>query len=253
MSKAIYDELFKFYVIRRDSKNIRNIRTVIRDRFKKEFPSKAPEEWEDLTDIEKDYFKLITMRDYLTDKSGDFKKVKKNFKDTDNRMLKAYKLMQEQNQYISKLYKQYFDESATVEKQHEAYEEFCKDLNILFPQEQTPHFEEWKKHPLRLYDIQQSLIDERLKELQTQKYYNPISQNSIDHIVIECICKIIQKELKITIDIDSIKHCLEMSHYTELVNSSQFNSSNEKHLDLLESIQRLNELDFMKKEGNGTD
>ncbi|GEM_PF-5680793 len=259
MSKDIYDELFNFYCIRRNRDNIRNIRRTIRERLKKEYPSKT---WDELDDYQKHKFKVYVMKDYLLEQSGNRDKANKNLKEAYNELFEAYEVVGEHNKTYETLHKQYFNESDSDEIQKASYKEYCYELRNMFPDEQIPSFDEWKKHPLRLYDIQQEKLHDELKAYQNKNYNNTkqVPQDKIDHVVLECVVKVIEDKLKTEINIDDITHCLEASFYTDIIESNKqsitkpalssekenpINDTMLKSYDIIESIKRLNKLDFI--------
>lgn len=78
----------------------------------------------------------------------------------------------------------------------------------------------------------------------------------------ECILIVLERELKCKIDIASIKHCLDMANNIEDINTVPLQTEIapslnipaeeqqrriNQNLELMESIRKLNEHDFIKK------
>lgn len=263
MKKEIYTELFEYYFIsKNDDTRNRRIRKIIRERLKKTFPSRK---WEELTEIEKQQFKLVTMKDYLIKFSRNQKETEVKIKeDLEKTLFKANEALAKHNKYIETLFTQYYDASAPEEEQHDSYLLFCENLHQYFPTEVPPTFEEWKAHPLRLYDIQQNLLWNPDPYPQEHGLYESasVTQSQIDHTVLECILIVLERELNCKIDIASIKHCLDMTSNIEDISAVPLQAEIDpslnmptaeqqrridQNLDLMESIRKLNEHDFIKK------
>ena len=253
MSKNIYDELFDFYHINRARPNIRNIRSTIRERLKKQYPGKT---WDELDDYQRYEFKVHTMRDYLLKHTGYAKKVEKQLEEAQKGELEAFRIVNEHNEQFRTQFIEYYKESDTEEEQKKAYKEFCNNVRQLFPKETIPSFEAWKNHPITLYSIQQSSLDEALKEYQSKNYSKPlrtipIKQSEIDHIIIECILKFLEEKYKVTVDVSAIEDCLKAQKYKE--NSldlpigllSEQRNVNLESANIIKSLERLKNLDFI--------
>ena len=268
MTKEIYTVLFDYYEIPKfdDTKN-RRIRKVIRERLAKAYPAR---EWDELTELEKQTFKLVTMKDYLIRESRNDKKVEKRIKsELENTLYKANIDLSEHNKHYEILHKQFYDTSAPEDVQQKSYNEFCSYIKEWYPNEDIPSFEEWKTNPIRLYDIEQR----RLEEIRSSYYNNnsdesvPITQAEIDHVALECLIIIIERELQTSIDLKSIKHCLNIEHEADRLNINEENLQSEFdpslpasedeqkrriefNLDFMQSLKKLEEHDFIiKKEG----
>lgn len=262
MAKEIFTELFNYYEISRmnDTKN-RRIRKVIKERLAKAYPSR---EWAELTDFEKQTFKLVTMKDYLIEESKNKTKIERKIKaELENTLYEANKALSAHNNYIDLLFKQFYDESASIEENHDSYLIFSSYCQKYFPSEIPPTYEEWIERPLRLYDIQQSIFE---KNIELDNPYSskcaPVSQSKIDHVILECVLLILENKLGTTIDIASIRHCLEMTQDIDFLNTDSLQSdvdislpeSEEEqkrqityNLDLMQSIRKLDEHDFIKE------
>lgn len=263
MVKKIYTELFEYYSISKfDDKKNRRIRKVIRERLEKTFPSK---EWDELTKLEKQRFKLVIMKDYLIKNSSKPEKIEAKIQaDLEKTLLNANEALVEHNKDTEILFTQFYDASATDEEQHNSYLLFCKNFHKYIPSEIPPTFEEWKIHPLRLYDIQQNYLWNPDSYSQNQELHKstPVTQAQIDHAVLECILLILERELKYKIDIASIKHCLNMTSNIDALNAVPLQAEIDplsnvsvgeqekiinKNIELMDAIQKLDEYDFIKK------
>lgn len=226
MAKNFYTELFSIYAINRNHSNIHNIRSKIRRCLEAEYPGKT---WDELSLFHQKHFSLVTMRKYLLEQTNQKDKANRNLQKEDDLFFNGIKLLSDHNKNVDKLFKMYYDSNAPIEEQEKSYQDYCKDLSSMFPTENIPTFDEWKANPLRLYDIQQSIIDENLLALQNSEYIskNSVSQNSIDHIVVECIRKIVEDKLGVTIDIDGIADCLITTQDIKLTESMYLESDDE--------------------------
>lgn len=262
MAKEIYSELCDYYDISRsDDKKNRRIRKVVKERLEKAYPSKT---WEELTHLEKQSFKLVTMRDYLIKDSRHPEKVEKKIQEElESTLFKANKALVEHNEYIEALFTQYYDPQASEEEKHNAYEEFCEKLHKYFPSEIPQSFEEWKKRPLRLWDVYNDGLWVPEPDSQDQDSYKPapVTQEEIDHKTLECILLILEKEFYYRIDTANIKHCLEVTRDSEFLNSSALQAEIDPssdvpeeeqrrrismNLELMDSLRKLSENDFIK-------
>lgn len=266
MAKEIFTELFNYYEISRldDTRN-RKIRKVIKERLAKAYPAR---EWGELTDLEKQTFKLVTMKDYLIEESKNRTKIEKKIKvELEKTLYAANIALSDHNNYIDLLFKQFYDESASIDEKHDSYLIFSSYCQKYFPSEIPPTYEEWIEHPLRLYDIQQRIFEKN--RLEPDDPYSskcaPVSQSKIDHVILECVLITIENELGIKIDIASIRRCLEMTQDIDFLNTDSLQSvvdtalpeseDEQKrrivyNLELMQSIKKLEEHDFIISENN---
>lgn len=265
MAKEIYTEIFQFYhVLNKDDTTKRAMRKVIKTRLK-------PRIWENLTDIEKAEFKLVTMKDYLLNYTPQRYKaeVEKNIEiELKTVLLQANKALKTHNDEIELLYKQFYDENATEEENRNSYKEFCDLLPKYAPTATVPTYDEWIEQPLRLYDYKQSEIYNYECTNGSQNYHGEtVSQEKIDHYVLECIRKILEDKYRIIIDTDNIRHCLEVTQDIDLIEDEILISDIDKsspmsedlqikaiqnNLNLMDAYRKLNTLDFISESKNKT-
>ena len=267
MSKEIFTELFSYYnVNNRSDKTKRTMRKVIKERLSKAYPGKT---WSDLTELEQRRFKLVTMKDYLIQKTPDLKrdiicqKIDNELSDT---LLEVNEEIEEHNKYIDVLFRQFYDNTASEEQNRYSYDEFCYYLTKYFPDEKPQSFEEWKKRPLRLYDIQQSIIHEihiqAQEEREFDNYTVPVTQAEIDQVTLKCLVKVIEEKLNVSIDTDSIRHCLEATRNIDQLENELIQNEIEKDSSvpieeqeliirsnraMIDANRKLKALDFISK------
>ena len=258
MTKEIYTEIFQFYhVINIADAAKRAMRKVIRTRLNSRV-------WENLTAIEKAEFKLITMKDYMLNYTPERKKaeVKKNIEnELKKTLLQANLALKSHNDEVELLFKQFYDENATEEEKRASYKELCDLIPKYAPTTTIPTYDDWIKQPLRLYDYKQSELNNRDQTDSLQDYScETVSQEKIDHYVLECIRKILEDKDHIIIDVDSIHHCLEVTQDIDLIENELLLSDTDKvlpmseeeqkkaiqnNLTIMEANQKLNSLDFI--------
>lgn len=255
MAKEIYTEIFKFYHVQNmDDTTKRAMRKMIKNRLKNR-------KWENLSDIEKNEFKLVTMKDYLLNYTPERYRIEvgKNIEtELKTTLLRANKALKAHNEEIAILYKQFFDETATEEENYNSYKELCANIPKYAPTASIPSFEEWKEHPLTLYDYKQSEIFNGFQN-DNSKYVTP---EKIDHYIVKCLKKIIEDELNITINVDSIRQCLENIQDIDLIENEPLQTEIDKtsplseeiqkqlkqnNLNIMESCRKLKTLDFISK------
>lgn len=254
MSKEIYDELFDYYDISRTNSKIKTIRVYIMRRLEKEYKTK---EWDNLSEYEKNRFKLIHMYKYLIKFSRNPKKAEKKVAAELNESFIQLQELHEHNKNMEKLYIQYFDPSMSEEEKLNAYQEFCADLKKSFPGMISPSFSVWKSNPLRIYDYisdPNSEVDTSAVELAS------IPQEKIDHEILECIMQIIKEKWKLEIDIAGIRKCLlttkdiDLTNNTPLLNEIDCDSAQakneqqriiENNIALIEASNKLKNHDFI--------
>ena len=99
---------------------------MIKERLSKAYPSR---EWDELTDLEKQTFKLVTMKDYLIKNSQNSYKVERKIKtELESTLYSANKALVAHNDYIETLYRQFFDENASEKENYSNYLQFREKL-----------------------------------------------------------------------------------------------------------------------------
>lgn len=265
MSKAIYKEIFDFYTlntvpgIKRNEKAKRAIRKAITECYKKQYQTK---DWSELTEVEKADFKLITIKEYIFNKilhpNRNEQKLKptpeaKNIVDKLNAkinnelitMHKPLKFIEEHNKSIKVLYKNFYNESATAEENHNAYLDLCNYLNIHFPHITPPSFKEWLKSPQTIHSMYEEAISDELRNYRDNPddiiKYSPSKIEILEEVIL-CLLK----ELDINIDMKGIEHCLSVASYMDTFNSECIkNTPNNK--EIINAYLRLQDHNFIIK------
>lgn len=268
MSNPMHQEIFEFYGLNavpgingtgtEEEKVKRAIRKTINKYYKNLYPTK---EWSELTDVERNDFKLITIREYIFEKikyprpeekgrtiGSKTQKIIDDLKlKIDHELLtmhKSLKIMEEHNKTIDILYKQFYSESATEKENHNAYQEFCEHLVKFLPQLEPPSFEEWLKNPLTIYEIREEAILEYQRHHDHEDLFS-YKPSKLD--VLEEIIACLLKELNISIDVDGIKHCLTAASYIDTFNYENIENT-PVNKDIIDSYIRLQEHNFIIKE-----
>lgn len=255
MSKEIYTEIFRFYHVQNmNDTTKRAMRKMIKNRLKNR-------KWENLSDIEKNEFKLVTMRSYLLNYTPERYKseVEKNIEtELKTLLFQANAALKAHNKDVAMLYKQFFDKNATEDENYNSYMELCANIPKYAPTASIPSFEEWKEHPLTLYDYKQSEISYGFQN-DNSKYITP---EKIDHYIVKCLQKIIEDELNININVNSIRQCLENTQDIDLIENEFLHSEIDKtsplseefqkqlkqnNLNIMDSYRKLTTLDFISK------
>lgn len=261
MAKEIYTEIFEFYHVNHlNDSTKRAMRKVIREKLK-------GRQWENLTNIEKAEFKLITMQNYLLTRHTPPINKAEVEKNIDNELkatlFQAKKAQISHNEKVEILYKQFYDANATEEENFISYKEFCARIPEYAPKANIPSFDEWQKRPLTLYDYQQSEIYNSYQTDNLQELYDgAVPPERIDHYILECLRKIIEDKFKIEINVDSIRHCLETTKDIDLIENeicqAEIDETSplpkeiqkqtiQNNLNIMESYRKLQSLDFITK------
>lgn len=265
MSKPIYKEIFEFYTlntvpgIRRNENAKKTIRKTIAKRYREHYQTK---DWSELTDVEKADFKIITIKEYLFDKILHPNPNEKKLKPTpealkivaslnakiNNELItmhKPLKFMEEHNKSINILYKNFYDESATEEENHNAYLELCNHLDEHFPLITPPSFEEWQKSPQTIHGMREEAISDDLRNhrdnLEDTIQDEPSKVEILEEIIITLL-----KKLDINMDIEGIKHCLTITRHMNTFNDESIENT-PINKDIINSYLRLQDHDFIIK------
>ncbi len=244
MAKEIYTEIFQFYhVLNKNDSTKRAMRKVIRTRM-------GTRDWDKLSDIEKREFKLVTMRDYLIEYTPKHKRaeVEKNIEnELKATLLSAHKALKMHNDEVEELYKHFYDENASEEENLNAYKEFCDLLHKYFPTLPAPTYAEFKEQNPRLIDYYQTVNNNFAYSNNSQEsHVNIVSQDKIDHYVLECVRKVLKDKLDITIDENSIRHCLEITQDIDLIENEHLPETTQ-NLEILDCNEKLKSLDYFIK------
>ncbi len=261
-AKAIYKEIFSYYNIPKgDDKKNRRIRKVIKARLKKAYPSKT---WEDLTELEKTRFKLITMKDYMKIESPSSPDTieKKINQDLSKTLLHANEDLIAHNKRVSAISKEY-DIIASVDTMRKSYAEFCDNLNKYYPESAPPSFDEWSKNPhgVFAYAMEEDIYSPDEENYESQIDIDSITQSDIDHVTLQCILRLLEKEFYYIIDTKDIAQCLRIrnannNQLEENTLQAEYDPSSsiprerqeqiiQNNLQFMVSNRKLNELDFI--------
>lgn len=221
--RTIYDEVFELYQLqKKDTTFKKMIRSAVARMYQKEFDVKySPEDWNNKAQSDKVIFLCSTIRDYMMkqiDSSKERiigKQIDKYLKTT---LVLYDKALKKYNAKREKLYDDIsFTPYATEEENHQKYNELIDILNQLNPQMPTPKFEDWKKQPspIRPIDyIRSSQFDHENRDDEEYPEIIP-TDNEVNHIIIQCILKIIEEDFRKKVNIQSIQNALKITKQFE--------------------------------------
>ncbi len=119
---------------------------------------------------------------------------------------------------------------------------------------------------ISLFFIQQSIIHEihiqAQEEREFDNYTVPVTQAEIDQVTLKCLVKVIEEKLNISIDTDSIRHCLEATRNIDQLENELIQNEIEKDSSvpieeqeliirsnraMIDANRKLKALDFISK------
>ena len=251
---SVFKEIFEFYNIGTYSKGEKDtFRKYIRDNLKKEFPQynwSDTGNWYKLSIVERNHFKLFTVRDYFTAKSlsGENELKKKIETEMKEKLIDARIRLKEHNEYARKMFEHFYDENASEEENRKMYEEFCTLLPLYTVSSPTPTYEEFVKGPHRLYDYYQSEVSGFFEQDPDDdgQYFPPVTTADVDHVALMAVIAYLEKVNKIKVDFDGIRECLEWTNSCIYDRTDTF-SEDEASLKFFACKKRLEDLDFVVK------
>lgn len=252
---SVYKEIFEFYNVKNLSQQEKQTaRKYIREHLKKEFPQfnwSDISNWDKLSVVDKNHFKLTTMRDYFTERSLSGQDAIKQKIDAEmkDKLIDARQRLQEHNEYARTMFVRFYDENASEEENRKMYEEFCTLLPRYTLATPTPTYEEFVRGPHRLYDYYQNEVSEfHAKEFEHEdEFCPPVTTADVDHVALRAIIAHLEKELKIKVDMDGIRDCLEQTSGCFFDQTDTF-SETEDSVKFFAAKKRLEDLDFVVKQ-----
>ena len=251
---SVYKEIFEFYNVKKLSvQEKQTARKYIREHLRKEFPDydwSDISNWNKLSVVDRNHFKLTTMRNYFTEKSltGEDEIKQKIDAEMKDKLIDARKRLQEHNEYARTMFVRFYDENASDEENHKMYEEFCTLLPRYTLSSMTPTYEQFVKGPHRLYDYYQTEVSEFYEQEPDydEQFFPPVTTADVDHIALRAIIAHLEKALKIKVDFDGIRDCLEWTNGCIYDNTDTL-SEDEDSIKLFAAKKRLEDLDFIVK------
>ena len=239
---------------------LQTMRKAIRAKLRESFPQydwSDTNNWLKLSRYEREYFKYVTIYDYMETHLGTtFKKVKskiEQYKKTDLEVL-------EENDYYENLEKQFFNPTDSEELQLRAYKKLCSILSrfyYIFP----PSFDEWRADPKTPLEYVQS-VDIDVNEINDTDLELKPEDSEIDHYLLHTLLKLLKNEYGIEINIERIKKDLKNRKEEEMERISAkelsaefpyikpFKITDKENIKYLRSRIRRNRLDYIEKKGN---
>ena len=189
--------------------------------------------WDELSEMQQLAFIYITMHDYLfkiVDKVYDAKKaddIKKEVNEKVTLNLQVFNLQNQQNlisdkyYYRKEVYERIANQEEQIKEKEKDYNEFKKAFKqVLPPHLNPPTFEEWDKEnqqiPRRLKDYELEAVlnntgnepydsDEYIDTTMSIAEFNNRVNADTDHVVLQCIVKILEELEFAKINIDEIE------------------------------------------------
>ena len=268
-SHSVYLEIFALYSLRdylraREPKEIdeakQRLRKNIRTKLKKEFPEydwSDTDNWYKLSELERNRFKLVTVREIvLLEVRDNFRGVVENKlnEETNKVLIEANQALKEHNAYADIMSKEFNVRNASESEKRKAYEEFCtlymEHVQPISHSGNPPTYEEWIKFPRRLIDYRDEAIDNEMEAeglyLSEEERGEP-TDAEIDHIALLSLIKYLEKDMSIRIDFGSIRECLinEQKYY---MNQDLHLKKTDENLKMFDLHQKLDDLDFVEKQ-----
>lgn len=253
-TKSVYIEIFDFYYTRFHSTQEKaSARKYIREHLIKEFPDydwSDTSNWYKLPPVDRNRFKLVTVRDYFTARSQLTPKQisRKVDEEIKAQLLEAGLEIQKHNERAAILKKEFYDEDASVEENRRLYEEFCSLLPEFTVNVKAPSWEEWPTRAHRLYDYQQSELWEDIGMSTDNEDDDAVSvsEAEIDHIALRALIKYMGDKFGFTMDYDDIAFCLAQRKSSDIDESSPVNDTLENR-EYYAARDRLRDLEFVRE------
>lgn len=260
-TKSVYIEIFDLYNFHYETEKKKTaarkyIRTLLRELFP-QYNWSDVSNWYKLPELDRYKFKYEVVRKYFMDRTEDSRKKRTEegiAEDSNKQHYEERKYIRGQQEYIDILDKDFYDENASEEDKHRAYDDFCYYLIKYVPNVSAPTYEEWPDLPHRLYDYQQSAMDDALKQAADENYGKPepVTEAETDHYALLAIIKYLEEKNSIKVDIDGIRQCLTIKHSVASKNAEEMAESDDS-INYLVATKKLENLDFItrvEKTGN---
>lgn len=183
--------------------------------------------WEELSQIEKNFFLYLDMQNYLLEllpkgaiRDRIANKIKRKLQP-----IKVEQIMRDHNDAVSLT--PYFVEGDSEVKKKEAFERYKLDYYSYNKKDPDETYEEWSQSPsIRPYDLYQQAVLKSFEEAEQENNIDyPVRDDAfttseITRYTINIICDVLQKKLGITIDTESLKDCVTFVHEYELGHDS---------------------------------
>ena len=249
---SVYKEIFSFYKVHFTSRQDKqSAYKYIRDNLKRQFPSydwSDTGNWYKLSIVDRNQFKLVTVRDHFTERSELGKKEinKKIATETKDNYIDARIKIKEQNEFAYNMHRKLYDKNASEEENRASYIEFCSLLPKCTFTTQTPSYEEFMKGPETLYNYYMSDMAETLNHYPEDDDPVPVTNADVDHIALQSIIKFLEEKHAIKVDFDGIRDCLSTS-FAYTADAVEPVEENEETLRFFAAQKRLDDLDFVIK------
>lgn len=247
-----YEKIFEPYEL--DNKHVKSsdgIKTAAKKQIRRKFHRIYGEDalWIELTDMQQQRFIYVTMKDYLLKvvdninvrNNAKAKRIKKKIDKESRHILQMIDVQEQRNNISNKYYyrKGFYETIENSEEQmkvkKEDYKEFEKAFKQVLSPLNPPTFEEWDRQNqqelrcLNDYALQ-SVLDNKCNEQSDSDGYVDTTMpqaeldkrvnEETDHIVLQCLVKILEELGVVKINIDEIKNGIRALIYdTEILTS----------------------------------
>ena len=255
-TESVHIEIFDFYCVKFHSEQDKaTARKYIREHLDKEFPDynwSDTSNWYKLPLVDRNRFKLITVREYFTGRSQLTPKQisKKVDEEIKSQLLEAGLKIKEHNERAELLKKAFYIEGASEEENRRLYEEFCSLLPDFTVNVKAPSWEEWPSRAHRLYDYQQSEMWESIGESAASSQDSAdsvtVTREEIDHYALRALIKYMGDKFGFTMDYDDIAFCLSQRKSSDIDEANPVNDTLENR-EYYAAKDRLRDLDFVRE------
>ena len=253
-TESVYIEIFDFYCIKFHSEQDKaSARKFIRNNLKKEFPTynwSNTSNWYKLPPVDRNRFKLVTVREHFADRSQLTPKQLRRKVDEEIKaqLLEAGLAIKKHNERAAILKKVFYDEDASEEENRRLYEDFCSLLPEFTASVKAPSWEDWPHSAHRIYDYQQSEMWESIGESTDSENDAAVSvsEAEIDHIALRALIKYMGDKFGFTMDYDDIAFCLAQRKSSDIDESSPVNDTLENR-EYYAAKNRLRNLEFVRE------
>ena len=253
-TESVHIEIFDFYCVKFHSEQDKaTARKFIREHLNIEFPDynwSDTSNWYKLPLVDRNRFKLITVREYFTGRSQLTPKQisRKVDEEIKSQLLEAGLKIKEHNERAELLKKIFYIEGAPEEENRRLYEEFCSLLPEFTVNVKAPSWEEWPNRAHRLYDYQQSELweDIGMSSRTNDANSDSVTEAEIDHIALRALIKYMGDKFGFTMDYDDIAFCLAQRKSSDIDEANPVNDTLENR-EYYAAKDRLRDLDFVRE------
>lgn len=220
--KLDYERVFAAYDLDwRFEKNKDKVSKYMKRKLEKRYPGKS---WDSLSEVEKEIFIYIDMKQEMLDKYVPARRNKKLIEEKINAHISEVMLNTSNGIYLEKdVRSRYFYDKSALDAitdtdkrkkaEKKAYNQFVDALKVLSPFTPVPTLEDWvadnQKAPKTINDYElYHILHPNTEETKPVKPVVKASQSDIDHVLLLTIVKVLKEQKIADIDVDKIEKCL---------------------------------------------